>query len=135
MDVVAHARGRQVGWSTLDWCGSDGSLGSGEIPFSLSGYDVVTPMGVTFPSWRASGVPLPHYPCVPGETLELVQEATASSSFPSLKVLLGTQCFRVLGAWWDFSGGRSGFGLLRFGRPAGIGICFSFLSLFFFGLA
>jgi hypothetical protein len=38
----------------------------------------------------------------------------------------------VLDAWWDFSGGRSGCGSFLFSRSAGVGICFSFLSLVLF---
>jgi hypothetical protein len=38
----------------------------------------------------------------------------------------------VLGVWWDFSKGRSGCGSFSFSRFAGVGICFSFLSLVLF---
>jgi hypothetical protein len=49
-----------------------------------------------------------------------------------LKVLLGTRRFRVLGAYWDLSGARSGCRSSLFSRCAGVGICFSFPSLVLF---
>jgi hypothetical protein len=47
-------------------------------------------------------------------------------------VLLGTRRFGVLGAWWEFSEGRSGCGSsFYFRQSAGLGIVFFSFSLFF----
>ena len=78
------------------------------------GTDVVTPAGVTiflegvgylFPSPQRTGGNSrthtggnPRY--CPGSSVVIVA--------PFLEVLFGTRHFGVLGAWWNFSGGRSG---------------------------
>jgi hypothetical protein len=85
-------------------------LGLGEIPIGLSNIDAVTPAGVAFLPEGHQVYPFPTPLCVPGETLGLVRTAASSSSLSFLKVLLGTRCFDVLGAWWEFSRGRSGGG-------------------------
>jgi hypothetical protein len=82
--------------------------GLGEISVGLFDIDAVTPAGAAFLPERHRVYPFPTPLCVPGETLGLVRAAAASSSFSFLKVLLGTRCFDVLGAWWEFSEGRSG---------------------------
>jgi hypothetical protein len=73
--------------------------GLGEIPVGLSDIDAVTPAGAAFFPEGHRVYPFPTPLCVPGETLGLVRATTSSSSLSFLKVLLGTRCFDVLGAW------------------------------------
>ena len=55
-----------------------------------------------------SGVPLLHATLhVPGETLGSVRATASSSLLSFLKVLLGTWCLRVLGAWRKSSEGAA----------------------------
>ena len=70
----------------------------------------VTPVGIIdlLEGCRVYLLPTSHI--VPGETLGPVRAAALSSSLSFVEVLLGTWRFGELGAWWDFSGGRSGRG-------------------------
>jgi hypothetical protein len=108
--VVVHAGGRQVEWGTTDHLGLWFFWGLGEIPVGVSDIDAVTPAGAAFLPEGHRVYPFPTPLCVPGETLGLVRATASSSSLSFLKVLLGTRCFDVLGAWWEFSVGRSGGG-------------------------
>jgi hypothetical protein len=128
--VVAHAGGRQVGWSTSNRRGG-GFLGVGRNLYRLVRHRRGDACGCRLPSRRASVYPFPTPLCVSGESIGLVRAAAASSSPSFLKVLLGTWRFSMLGAWWEFSEGRSGGGSSLFRRSTGVSICFSFLSFFF----
>jgi hypothetical protein len=75
--------------------------GLGEISVSLFDIDAVTPAGAAFLPEGHRVYPFPT-------PLGLVRAVAASSLFSFLKLLLGTRCFDVLGAWWEFSRGRSG---------------------------
>jgi hypothetical protein len=103
-------------WWAACWVGHYGSSGVvvfwglGEISVGLFDIDAVTPVGAAFFPEGHRVYPFPTPLCVLGETLGLVLAAAASLSFSFLKVLLGTRCFDVLGAWWEFSGERSGGG-------------------------
>jgi hypothetical protein len=88
--------------------------GLGEILVGLSDINVVMPVGAAFLPEGHRVYPFPTPLCVLGETLGLVRATASSSSLSFLKVLLGTRCFDVLGAWWEFSGGRSGGGSTLF---------------------
>jgi hypothetical protein len=65
------------------------------------------------------------------ETIGLVRIATASLQLSFLKVFVGMRRLRVLGAWWDFIGGRISCVSYLFRRSTSIDICFFFLSLIF----
>jgi hypothetical protein len=76
-------------------------------------------------------LPTPH--SVPGETLGLVRAAMLLSSLSFLEVFLGTRRFEVLGAWWKFFGGCSGYGSYLFSLIRRSWLFFS-LFPFSFGL-
>jgi hypothetical protein len=130
--VEAQEGGWQVGWSTPDRLGW-WFFGGWEK--SLSACSAPTWWRLRVSSFLPKGswvYPFPTPLRVLGETLELVQETTSSLLLSLLKVLHGRRRFEVLGAWWDFSGGRNGCGSFLFSRFAGVGICFCFLSLVLF---
>jgi hypothetical protein len=87
------------------------------------------PAGAATPPWRVSGTPTHLFPPRAGGNPRLVRATV--SSHPFLKVLLGTRSSGVLGLWWDNSGGRSGGGSSAFSRATVVGICFSFVLLYF----
>lgn len=120
-----HGRGRACRWAA-SWVGGGGVLGSGEIPIGLAGSDA----GPPFLPGGPRMYPFPTALRLPEETLGYVRAVVPSSSLSLLKVMLGTRCFVVLGARWDFSGGPAASVVFVFADRLVCAFVSFFLSLF-----
>ena len=106
--MVGGWRGGAAGWSWVV-----GMRGRAKSLSGPPGTDAVTPAGAINLLEGRREYLSPASLRVPGEILGFVRAAASSSSQSFLKVLLGSRRLDGIGAWWMFSGGRSGCGMLQ----------------------
>jgi hypothetical protein len=108
-------------WWAASMVEHDGAFGAGlrgseEIPCRLSWHRRGDARG-RHASYLPEGrwvKPSSLGPARNGETLGSIQAAASSSWHPFLEMLLGTRCFRVIGAWWKYPEGATAARYLRF---------------------
>ena len=97
-----------------DGASGAGFWGSGEILVGFGRHRRVDARGRRRPSCRAPGVPLPLAPPCTGGNPRTSPGSSVVVVAPLLEGVAWCTVHRVLRAWWEFSGGRTGCGSSSF---------------------